>query len=186
MKVYEYPSREIWDQILARPVISLENLESIVKPVLSAVKEGGDKAIFELTAKFDKVTLNTLLVSESEFEEAKTSMDDTLKNAIQVAYSNIEKFHTVQKEEVTLVETMPGVRCWRKSIAIQKVGLYIPGGTAPLFSTVLMLGIPAKIAGCEELVLCTPPAKDGKIHPAILYTAHLLGITKVYKVGGSI
>lgn len=185
MKVYEYPSREIWDQILARPVISLENLESIVKPVLSAVKEGGDKAIFELTAKFDKVTLNTLLVSESEFEEAKTSMDDTLKNAIQVAYSNIEKFHTVQKEEVTLVETMPGVRCWRKSIAIQKVGLYIPGGTAPLFSTVLMLGIPAKIAGCEELVLCTPPAKDGKIHPAILYTAHLLGITKVYKVGGS-
>jgi histidinol dehydrogenase len=185
MKVYEYPSREIWDQILTRPAISLESLESIVKPVLSAVKEGGDKAIFELTAKFDKVSLNTLLVSDGEFEEAIGLVDDILKRAIQLAYSNIDKFHTSQKEEVTLVETMPGVSCWRKSIAIQKVGLYIPGGTAPLFSTVLMLGVPAKIAGCEELILCTPPSKDGKIHPAILYTAHLLGISKVYKVGGA-
>jgi len=185
MNIYEYPSRDIWEQILARPVLSLENLENIVKPVLAAVKEGGDKALFELTAKFDKVALKSLFVSESEFEEAKRLVDDTLKEAIQIAYSNIEKFHNIQKEEVKLVETMPGVRCWRKSIAIQKVGLYIPGGTAPLFSTVLMLGIPAKIAGCEELVLCTPPDKEGKIHPAILYTANLLGISKVFKVGGS-
>ncbi len=185
MKTIEYPVRKDWDKIIRRPVFSLEHLEDIVKPVLEEVKRRGDQAILDLTEKFDKIKLPELLVSTVEIQEAEALVDQELKDAIHIARQNIYRFHYAQLEKMEVVETMPGVSCWRKSIAIQKVGLYIPGGSAPLFSTVLMLGIPANIAGCEEIVLCTPPDKNGKVHPAILYTASLLGVTKIIKAGGA-
>lgn len=185
MKLFEYPGKEDWKDIITRPVISLENLENIVKPVLESVKSRGDEALKEYALKFDQVQLDVLQVTVEEISEAVLSVDEELKEAIQVAYGNIKKFHEVQKEPVTIVETTAGVQCWRRSIPIERVGLYIPGGTAPLFSTVLMLGVPAVLAGCGEIVLCTPPSKNGKINPAILYTANLLGIRKIYKAGGA-
>jgi len=185
MKVIEYPERENWDKIIQRPGFSLEHLEDIVKPVLAEVRQHGDRAIIELTEKFDKVKLSGLIVSDAEIKEAEGLVDQELKEAINIARQNIYRFHYAQLERMEPVETMTGVSCWRKSIAIQKVGLYIPGGSAPLFSTVLMLAIPANIAGCEEIVLCTPPDKNGKVHPAILYTANLLGVTRIIKAGGA-
>lgn len=185
MKLFEYPGKEDWKDIITRPVISLENLENIVKPVLESVKSRGDEALKEYALKFDQVQLDVLQVTVEEISEAVLSVDEELKEAIQVAYGNIKKFHEVQKEPVTIVETTAGVQCWRRSIPIERVGLYTPGGTAPLFSTVLMLGVPAVLAGCGEIVLCTPPSKNGKINPAILYTANLLGIRKIYKAGGA-
>jgi histidinol dehydrogenase len=185
MQIIRYPSPDQWALLLQRPVRSLEEIEQVVKPVLLAVKNGGDAALRELTLRFDKVQLEDLMISIAEITAAKNQLSDSLIAAIQQAKQNIEHFHCKQVQPMDEVETMPGVTCWRKSLPIEKVGLYIPGGTAPLFSTVLMLAIPARIAGCKEIVLCSPPDKDGHIHPAILYTAHLCGVTKIIKSGGA-
>ncbi len=185
MNYIKYPKREDWEDILKRPVFETKSLEDRVVPVLREVKEKGDEALKKFTLEFDKIALEKLAVSEAEIQEATGLVADDLKKAIDTARVNIEKFHLAQREEIKKIETTPGVVCWRKSVPITKVGLYIPGGTAPLFSTILMLGVPANIAGCEELILCTPPDKTGKIHPAILYTASILGIQKIFKVGGA-
>ena len=184
MELIKYPVREIWKDILKRPAIDTTSLEATVQSVLSDIKANGQSAVKKYTLQFDKVDLENILVSNDEFAIAEKSITTELKQAIQLAKKNIETFHSAQRENVQIIETMPGVKCWRKSIAIQKVGLYIPGGTAPLFSTILMLGVPAKLAGCEEIILCTPPDSNGNVNPAILYTAQLIGITKVFKVGG--
>lgn len=180
-----YPTKDTWSELLKRPVFDASSLEERVVPILRTVKEEGDAALKTMTQKFDGVALQTVLVSKEELAEAATLVSPALKEAIETARVNIEKFHMAQKDTVSKVETTKGVTCWRESRAIEKVGLYIPGGTAPLFSTILMLVVPAKIAGCKEIVLCTPPNKEGKIHPAILYTANLLGVTKIAKVGGA-
>ncbi len=185
MKTEINPSDIKWPELCQRPQLELEYLESSVKNILTRVKKSGDEALKELTKQFDQVELNQFQVTDSEINEAIKSVPDKLKKAIQVAASNIEKFHAAQKSKTLVVETMPGVTCRRKGVAIQKVGIYIPGGSAPLFSTVLMLGIPSKLAGCQEVILCTPPAKDGKINPAILFAASLSGIKKIFKVGGA-
>jgi len=184
MKTIKYPNKENWKEILKRPTIDNSSLETTVQAVLSDIKNNGQSAVNKYTLQFDKVDIENVLVSDSEFLEAEKLISTELKNAIQIAKKNIDTFHSAQKENTQVIETMPGVKCWRKSVAIQKVGLYIPGGTAPLFSTILMLGVPAKLAGCKEIILCTPPDKNGAINPAILYTAKLIGITKVFKVGG--
>ena len=184
MELIKYPVKEIWKDILKRPTIDTTSLEATVQSVLSDIKAKGQSAVRKYTLQFDKVDLETILVSADEFSIAEELVSEELKQAIQLAKKNIETFHSAQKEKVNIIETMPGVTCWRKSIAIQKVGLYIPGGTAPLFSTILMLGVPAKLAGCSEIILCTPPDAKGNINPAILYTAQLVGISKVYKIGG--
>jgi histidinol dehydrogenase len=163
----------------------LESLESAVKTIIAEVKASGDTALVDFAKRFDQATLTTLEVTQQEIEEAILSVDEKLENAIAVAASNIKKFHAAQQRPVLEVETMPGVTCWRKGVAIGKVGIYIPGGSAPLFSTLLMLAIPAVQAGCKEIVVCTPPFTDGKINPAILYAASLVGLTKIYKVGGA-
>jgi histidinol dehydrogenase len=185
MRKIAYPAAADWQQLVQRPTQQLADLETGIAQTFAAVQERRDEALREFTQRFDGVQLQDLLVSKKEIAAAEAEVSDELKAAIHQAYSNIKMFHARQSESVTQVETMPGVLCWRKSVAIEKVGLYIPGGTAPLFSTLLMLGIPAKLAGCREVVLCTPPAKDGSIHPAIRYTATLLGIDKVVKVGGA-
>jgi histidinol dehydrogenase len=159
-------------------------LQTVVQGVLDAVRTGGDKAVASYTKQFDSVTIDDLQVSEAAINEATLSLEPALKEAIQLAAKNIRCFHEAQVNAPVTIETMPGVRCWRKTVGIDKVGLYIPGGSAPLFSTVLMLGIPAVIAGCKEIILCTPPSKDGSVHPAILYAASVVGITRIYKVGG--
>jgi len=184
MQLIKYPVQEIWKEILKRPAIDTTSLEATVQYVLSDIKSNGQSAVKKYTLQFDKVNLENILASDNEFVLAEKLISEELKQAIQLAKKNIETFHSAQKEEVKIIETMPGVKCWRKSIAIQKVGLYIPGGTAPLFSTILMLGVPAKLAGCEEIILCTPPDINGNVNPAILYTAKLIGVSKVYKVGG--
>ena len=184
MQLIKYPAKEIWKDILKRPAIDTASLESTVQSVLTDIKANRQSAVKKYTLQFDKVDIENILVSADEFKTAEKLISNELKNAIQLAKKNIETFHIAQKENTQIIETMPGVKCWRKSIAIQKVGLYIPGGTAPLFSTILMLGVPAKLAGCSEIILCTPPDSNGKINPAILYTAQLIGITKVFKVGG--
>jgi histidinol dehydrogenase len=185
MKTIKYPKQSEWQGILKRPAINIDSLESIVSSVLSDIKTNGDTAVKKYTLQFDKATVDNLLVTEAEFIEAEKNVSSELKAAILLAKSNIEKFHTAQKEEVKIIETIEGVKCWRKSVAIEKVGLYIPGGSAPLFSTILMLGVPAKLAGCREIILSTPPnGADAKINAAILYTAKLIGITKVFKIGG--
>ena len=168
MKVIKYPSRSQWNEILERPVMNIDKLRDTVCSVLAEIKSDGDKAVKKYELMFDKVQLDSLQVSEAEIEEAEKLIDPKLREALVLAHSNISKFHEAQKFEPIKVETQPGVVCWQKSVAIEKVGLYIPGGTAPLFSTVLMLATPAKIAGCKEIVLCTPPSKDGKVNPAIL------------------
>jgi histidinol dehydrogenase len=185
MKMLKNPSPEELALSLARPVKKLKNIKKIVKPILKNVKNKGDRALLKYTLEYDHVQLSELTVSPSEIRTACELISSDLKNAIQLAVANIEKFHKAQIDNMQEIETMPGVLCKRKSVAIEKVGLYIPGGSAPLFSTVLMLAIPAKICGCKEVILCTPPNKNGKIHPAILYCAHLAGITKVIKVGGA-
>lgn len=185
LQIIKYPERKEWQKILSRPTIDSISLEETVSQILRNVKENGNAALKEYALQFDKVKLDSLQVSEEEINKAVSFVSDELKKAIQGAKSNIEKFHTSQKEEVKLIETSKGVLCWRKSIGIEKVGLYIPGGTAPLFSTVLMLGVPAQLAGCKDIILCTPCDKNGNINPAILFTAKLVGITKIFKVGGA-
>jgi histidinol dehydrogenase len=184
MKVYNYPARAEWPALLQRPVAEAARLEAVVSGILQQVKANGDAAVKQLTQQFDKAVVEELLVSEAEFAEAALSLDAELKQAILTARANIETFHRKQLTAPEVVETMPGVQCWRKMVAIEKVGLYIPGGTAPLFSTILMLGLPAKLAGCKEIILCSPPDKTGKLHPAILFAAQAVGITRLFKVGG--
>lgn len=183
-KTIKYPEREQWAEILKRPTQEKANLESIVSGVFEAIKTNGDQALKEFTAKFDGAHLEQLQVTKAELAAAAKDTPLELKNAIDHAARNIEAFHKAQVAKEEHVITQPGVECWRKVTPIEKVGLYIPGGTAPLFSTVLMLAIPAKIAGCKEIVLCTPPNKEGKINPAILYAASSVGCTKVFKLGG--
>ncbi|MFC4740158.1 histidinol dehydrogenase [Flavobacterium ponti] len=182
-KIYN-PEPKTWSEILKRPTQSFEDTQEIVKQVFNEVKRKGDRAVSKYTSYFDGIILNTMEVSEAEIDYAATLLSDELKEAIKLAKANVEKFHLAQITEKVKVETVEGVLCWQEKRAIQKVGLYIPGGSAPLFSTVLMLAIPAKIAGCKEVILCTPPDRNATIDPAILYAASLCGITKIYKVGG--
>ncbi len=184
MKKIIYPDKAEWADILRRPALNTETLRDTVKEVLDRVKAEGDKAVIEYEERFDKVKLDSLAVTEAEMAEAEKEVPIELKAAIMLAQKNIHAFHAAQRFEGKKVQTVPGVTCWQKAVAIQKVGLYIPGGTAPLFSTVLMLATPAQIAGCKEIVLCTPPDKAGKIHPAILYAAKLAGVNKIFKAGG--
>jgi histidinol dehydrogenase len=185
MKTYINPSRDQWKTLVQRPELELDYLDSTVKNIIARVKKSGDYALKEFSEQFDKAKFDNLQVSKEEIQQAIQSTSAELKAAIQAAYQNIFKFHEAQQTPVLSVETMPGVICERRSVAIEKVGIYIPGGSAPLFSTVLMLGVPAKIAGCKEMILCTPPASDGSINPAILFTASLVGVTKIFKVGGA-
>lgn len=178
------PEKENWAELTRRPAFDYASLEDIVMPILRDVKENGDSAIKKYTAQFDKAYLQDFKVSRAEIEEAETMVDAELKNAIKLATENISKFHRAQIDTTTKIETTPGIICWRKSVAIQQVGLYIPGGTAVLFSTLLMLAIPAQIAGCTKIIVCTPASGNGRVHPAVLYTASLLGVEDIYKVGG--
>ncbi|MEJ5264901.1 MAG: histidinol dehydrogenase [Bacteroidales bacterium] len=180
-----FPDKKNWSELLKRAEIDYSGIEKRVEEIIEQVRSKGDAALFGLTRSIEGVDLPTLKVSIEEFEEAKQKVDSSLKKAIAQAKNNIEKFHNYQKIQPKVIETTPGVKCWQKSVAIEKVGLYVPGGSAPLFSTVLMLGIPAIIAGCKEIVLCTPPDKNGKVHPTILYAAQYIGIQHVYKVGGA-
>lgn len=184
MKICRYPSADQWTELLQRPVLDNQSLQRVVADVLNRVKNEGDRAVLELEARFDHVELESLAVTEAEMDEAETLVDEELKAAIRLAKENIETFHAAQRFEGRPVESRPGVTCWQKAVAIEKVGLYIPGGTAPLFSTVLMLAVPARIAGCREVVLCTPPAANGKVHPAVLFAARTAGVTRVFKAGG--
>ena len=178
------PDKSQWQEILKRPVMNTENLFDTVRSVIDRVKEEGDRAVLDYEEKFDKVMLASLAVSEEEQQEAENLVSEDLKAAIRLAKQNIETFHAAQRFEGKKVQTQPGVTCWQKAVAIEKVGLYIPGGTAPLFSTVLMLAVPARIAGCKEIVLCTPPGRDGKVHPAVLFAAKVAGVNRIFKAGG--
>ena len=184
MNIIKYPARSEWKSILSRPTLNTATLRDTVLQVLGDIREKGDKAVIEYEEKFDKVELASLEVTEEEFAEAEKATDSTLKEAIGKALENIRTFHASQKFEGQKVTTTTGVTCWQKAVAIEKVGLYIPGGTAPLFSTVLMLAAPAKIAGCKEIVLCSPPNREGKINPAILYAAKASGVSRIFKAGG--
>ena len=184
MNIIKYPARSEWKSLLSRPTLNTVTLRDTVLKVLGDIREKGDKAVIEYEEKFDKVKLSSLEVTEEEFAEAEKATDNTLKEAICKALENIRKFHASQKFEGQKVTTSTGVTCWQKAVAIEKVGLYIPGGTAPLFSTVLMLAAPAKIAGCKEIILCSPPNREGKINPAILYAAKAAGVSRIFKAGG--
>ncbi len=183
--IRKYPARESWESLLKRPVLEKVDLRATVQEIFLKVRVEGDLALQEFSSKFDGVEIENFLVSQNEIDFAVTQVSAELKEAINQAKKNIYQFHYAQKEELKEIETTEGVICWRESRAIEKVGLYIPGGTAPLFSTVLMLAVPAQIAGCKEIILCTPPQKDGSINPAILYTAQLCGVKNIYKVGGA-
>ena len=178
------PDKSQWQEILKRPVMNTENLFDTVRSVIDRVKEEGDRAVLDYEEKFDKVMLASLAVSEEEQQEAENLVSEDLKAAIRLAKQNIETFHAAQRFEGKKVQTQPGVTCWQKAVAIEKMGLYIPGGTAPLISTVLMLAVPARIAGCKEIVLCTPPGRDGKVHPAVLFAAKVAGVNRIFKAGG--
>ncbi len=184
MNIYRYPLNETWGTIVERPHMDVSELNAIVASVLADIKKDGDEAVKRYEEKFDHVRLSELAVSEEEINEAEQLVSEDLKESLQLAHDNIWKFHHSQRHTPQKVETAKGVVCWQKSVAIEKVGLYIPGGTAPLFSTVLMLATPAKIAGCKEIVLCTPPNKEGKVHPAILVAARIAGVSKIFKAGG--
>jgi histidinol dehydrogenase len=184
MKTFIQPEPSNWDKILRRPLIDVSELHATVGQLLKGIRENGEKALREYTLKFDGVETENWEVTAAEFEAAGKAIPGDLKSAIQTASANISRFHSAQTQEARKIETQPGVFCWQKTVAIERVGLYIPGGTAPLFSTVLMLAIPARLAGCKEIILCTPPARDGSVHPAILYAAKLAGVTRIFKLGG--
>ena len=184
MQIIRYPEKKDWNELLKRPVTDASDLEDKVEKIVKNVRKKGDKALRKFTKKFDGIDLQNIIVSEEEIKAAGSELSPELKDAIELAAANIETFHRIQIQEPEWIVTMPGIMCSRKSVAIEKVGLYIPGGTAPLFSTVLMLGVPAKLARCKNVVLCTPPGSDGKIHPAILFAAGHVGISKIFKVGG--
>lgn len=185
MKIHINPEKRQWAEILKRPVMDVSALFVPVQSILDEIRQNGDRALRKYTLKFDGTELSNFSVTDAELLEAVNEVPEALKNAIKIAASNIEKFHASQKTEIQKVETMPGVTCWQKVVPIEKVGIYIPGGTAPLFSTVLMLAIPARIAGCSEVAMCTPPDKNGKIHPAILFAAKHSGVKKIFKLGGA-
>lgn len=184
MEIIKYPNPDEWNKLIKRPALDVSSLFGTVQKVLDEVRTQGDEAVKKYGEQFDKVKISDLLVSETEINEAETLVNAELKEAILIAKNNIEKFHEAQKFNGNRIETTTGVTCWQKAVAIEKVGLYIPGGSAPLFSTVLMLAIPAKIAGCKEIVLCSPPNKEGKLHPAILYAAKIAGVSIIIKAGG--
>lgn len=184
MITINYPDKSTWKELLKRPALDSASLEETVKSILADIKTNGDSAVKKYALQFDKAKLNSFEVNQEEINSAETKLSVELKNAIKEAKTNIETFHSVQKEQTQAIETTTGVVCWRKSVGIEKVGLYIPGGSAPLFSTVLMLGVPAKLAGCKEIILCTPSDSNGNINPAILFAAQLVGVTKILKVGG--
>jgi histidinol dehydrogenase len=185
MNIIKYPDRKTWDSLCKRPSLDRSGLEESVASVLQRVKRSGDRAVFEFTEQFDGVSIRDLRVQGAEIAESVDKVPAALKDAINVAKSNIEKFHRPQLSKEPVIETAKGVSCWRKNVPIGRVGLYIPGGTAPLFSTVLMLAVPAKIAGCPEIILCTPPDKNGTVNPLILYTAHIAGVTDIFRIGGA-
>ena len=184
MNTYKYPTARELDALLRRPVRDASELNATVSAVLSDVKERGDAAVRDYEERFDKVQLQDLAVTEAEMQEAEKLVSEELKEAIRLAHANIERFHAAQRFEGEHIQVTEGVECWQKAVAIERVGLYIPGGTAPLFSTVLMLATPAKIAGCKDIVLCTPPARDGSVNPAILVAARTAGVSRIYKIGG--
>ncbi|WP_332454167.1 histidinol dehydrogenase [Chryseobacterium aquaticum] len=185
MNKYIFPGKNSWNELIKRPVFKREEISEIVQNIFDEVKKNGDQALFDFNKKFDAVDIENLSPSIDEVQNSENLISEDLKEAIQTAKENITKFHQSQKAEIQKIETTKGVICWRENRAIEKVGIYIPGGTAPLFSTVLMLAIPAQLAGCKEIILCTPPDKNGEINPAILYTAQLCGITKIFKTGGA-
>ncbi|OIP81527.1 MAG: histidinol dehydrogenase [Porphyromonadaceae bacterium CG2_30_38_12] len=185
MQIFNYPNRSEWAQILARPVFDSTQLFNTVQQVLDDVKQNGDKAVRKYTEQFDKVSIAAIEVTQEEIDEAENQIPMLLKQAIELARRNIWKFHSEQQHELPEIQTSPGVLCWQKAVAIEKVGLYIPGGTAPLFSTVLMLAVPATIADCKEIILCSPPNAAGKIHPAVLYAAKVAGVHRIFKIGGT-
>ncbi|CCY91406.1 histidinol dehydrogenase [Bacteroides sp. CAG:1076] len=184
MNIIRYPERREWNSLLKRSALHTEDIRETVCDMLKKIQAEGDLAVIRFEEQFDKVKLSSLEVTEKEFDDAEKAVDNQLKEAIMLALNNIRTFHAAQKFEGKKVETLPGVTCWQKAVAIEKVGLYVPGGTAPLFSTVLMLAAPAQIAGCKEIILCTPPDREGNIHPAILYAARAAGVKKVFKAGG--
>lgn len=184
MQAIFYPQQKNMAKILKRPTQDFSTVKETVQKILNDVQQLGDAALKEYTKRFDNIDLNDFAVTDEEWQTAST-IDDDVKKAIQLAIKNVSTFHAAQKQPVSKIETMPGVVCWRKPVAIDKVGLYIPGGTAPLFSTLIMLGVPAMLAGCKEIIVCTPPQKNGLIHPAVLYTAKQIGISKIFKVGGA-
>lgn len=185
MNIIFYPRKETWETLCQRPQLDRSGLEDIVAGILQKVKQNGDKALYEFSEKLDGVVIDNLRVSSSEINRAVKIVPVILKKAISVAKKNIGKFHKAQLRNERIIETTKGVKCWRKSVPIGRVGLYIPGGTAPLFSTVLMLAIPSKIAGCREIIMCTPPDKTGNVNPLLLYTAHFAGVTEIFKIGGA-
>lgn len=185
MKTILYPEKNIWNSLCMRPSTENKDIENVTRDIIDGVRSEKDKAVLHYSVKFDGSSSEKLKVSQEEIQAADGQVTEELKSAINIARSNIEKFHSAQLLTEPVIETSDGVTCWRKNVAIEKVGLYIPGGSAPLFSTVLMLGIPAKLAGCKDIIICTPPGKDGKVSPLILYTAQLIGITEIYKVGGA-
>lgn len=185
MKINKYPQKEIWPELVKRPVLKREQLTELIAGIFNEVDKNGDQALINFNKKFDQATVEKIQVSEEEIESSENLISEELTLAIQKAKENITKFHSSQIPEIQKIETTKGVVCWRENRAIEKVGIYIPGGTAPLFSTVLMLAIPAQLAGCKEIILCTPPDKKGNINPAILYTAKLCGVTKIFKIGGA-
>ena len=184
MKIIKNPSSKNWEEVLKRPTQTVDDIEATVNEIFTEVRSKGDQAIEKYTSLFDGIVIKNIEVSSEEIQQAEKEISAELKEAIQLAKENITKFHAAQKTDRVEVETQNGVKCWQEKRPIQKVGLYIPGGSAPLFSTILMLAVPAQLAGCQEIVLCTPPNKKGNIHPAVLYTANLCGVTKIFKVGG--
>ncbi|MDG4653613.1 histidinol dehydrogenase [Chryseobacterium arthrosphaerae] len=185
MKIYRYPTKDTWKDLVKRPVLEQKEISELIAEIFAEVKKNGDKALAEFNKKFDKADTQSISVTEEEIENAENLISDDLKKAIRQAKENISKFHASQKQEIQKIETTKGVVCWRENRAVEKVGIYIPGGTAPLFSTVLMLAVPANLAGCKEIVLCTPPDQNGNINPAILYTAKLCGVSGIFKTGGA-
>jgi histidinol dehydrogenase len=184
MKTIKNPTKKEWAKLMQRPAVEQEELFTLVNQIFAEIRKDGDKAVKKYSHFFDKVDMEKLEVSEKQLKESVKTVSKELQDAIKLAKDNIEKFHAAQQEKKQIIETTKGVKCWRENRAIEKVGIYIPGGSAPLFSTVLMLGIPAKLAGCKEIVLCTPPSKQGEINPAILFAAKLVGVTKIFAVGG--
>jgi histidinol dehydrogenase len=185
MKLYSYPDKKIWDSLAARPEMKRESLDNLILGIIKNVKSDGDRAVRKYSKEFDGISTAELRVTDDEIKKAVAEIPENLKNAIILAKNNIEKFHRSQLNEEPVIETVTGVKCWRKSLPVETVGLYIPGGTAPLFSTVLMLAVPAKVAGCDRIVICTPPSRDGKINPVLLYTAYLTGVDEIFRAGGA-
>ncbi|HEX7015752.1 MAG TPA: histidinol dehydrogenase [Cyclobacteriaceae bacterium] len=185
MEIIYNPQPETWKDLCERPQLDRDFLDPVIRRILGEVRSRGDQALIDLTLEFDAVSITSLPVTVNEKERAGASLNEDLKSAMRLAASNIETFHASQRQETRVIETMPGVKCWRQAVPIDKIGIYIPGGSAPLFSTVLMLGIPARLAGCREVILCTPPDKQGQVNPAILYAAELAGISKIFRVGGA-